>query len=140
YIISSNAYKWLCVFYWMKVSSTILPVCSFSSVQCGDYASSWLIHRDVKNNKKTFYKYIGQKRQAKTCVLSLVNIKGELASADEEKAEVLNELFALVFTGGQDSSLSHVPETCTPKPLDGVQGGKSPPTARAEQVRDHLMR
>ena len=50
--------------------------------------------RDVKNNKKTFYRYIGQKRQAKTGVPSLVNVKGELASTDEEKAEVLNEFFA----------------------------------------------
>ena len=52
--------------------------------------------RDVKNNKKTFYRYIGQKRQAKMGVPSLVNLKGELVSSDEEKAEVLNEFFALV--------------------------------------------
>ena len=90
--------------------------------------------RDVKNNKKTFYRYIGQKRQAKTDVPSLVNLKGELASTDEEKAEVLNEFFASVFTGDQDSSLSHVPKPCTPRPSGGDQGGKSPPTVRAEQV------
>ena len=96
--------------------------------------------RDVKNNKKTFYRYIGQKRQAKTGVPSLVNLKGELASTDKEKAEVLNEFFASVFTGGQDSSLSHVPEPCTPKPPGGDQGGKSPLTVRAEQVQDCLMR
>ena len=95
--------------------------------------------RDVKNNK-TFYRYIGQKRQAKTGVPSLVNLKGELASTDKEKAEVLNEFFASVFTGGQDSSLSHVPEPCTPKPPGGDQGGKSPPAVRAEQVRDCLIR
>ena len=79
--------------------------------------------RDVKNNKKTFYRYIGQKRQAEMGIPSLVNLKGELASMDEEKAEVLNEFFASVFTGGQDSSLSHVPEPCTPKPPGGDQGG-----------------
>ena len=79
-------------------------------------------------------------RQAITGVPSLVNLKGELASIDEEKAEVLNEFFASVFIGGQDSSLSHVPEPCTPKPLGGDQGDKSPPTVRAEQVQDRLMR
>ena len=90
--------------------------------------------RDVKNNKKTFYRYTGQKTQAKTGVPSLVHVKGELASMDKVKAEVLNELFALVFTGGQDSSFSHIPEPCTPKPLGGDQGGKYLPTVRAEQV------
>ena len=72
---------------------------------------------DVKNNMKTFYRYIGQKRQAKMSVPLLLNVKGELASTDEEKAEVLNEFFASVFTGSQDSNISHVPELCIPKPL-----------------------
>ena len=49
---------------------------------------------------KTFYRYISQKRQAKVSVPPLVSVKGELASTDEEKAEVLNESFASVFTGG----------------------------------------
>ena len=69
--------------------------------------------RDVKNSLKTFYRYIGQKRKAKASVPPLVNVKGELASTDEEKAEVLNEFSASVFTGGQDSSISHVPEPCS---------------------------
>ena len=90
--------------------------------------------RDVKNNRKTFYRYIGQKRQVKASVPPLVNVKGELASTDEEKAEILNEFFALAFPGSQDSSTSHIPEPCIPKPLGGDQGGKSPPTVRAEQV------
>ena len=38
--------------------------------------------RGVKNSKKTFYRYIGQKRQAKASVPPLVNVKGELASTD----------------------------------------------------------
>ena len=63
---------------------------------------------DVKNNKKIIYKYIAQKRQAQESVLPLVNEKGELAMTDMEKAEVLNEFFALVFTGSQDSCISQV--------------------------------
>ena len=68
----------------------------------------------MNNNRKTFYRYIGQKRQAKASVSPLGNVKGELASMDKEKAEVLNEYFASVFTGGQDSNISQIPEPCIP--------------------------
>jgi len=53
--------------------------------------------RDVKNNGKGFYRHSVQKRQAKESILPFVNEKGELAMTDMEKAEVLNEIFALVF-------------------------------------------
>ena len=96
--------------------------------------------RDVKNNMKTFYRYIGQKRQAKMSVPLLLNVKGELASTDEEKAEVLNEFFASVFTGSQDSNISHVPEPCILQTLGEGWGSKSPQAVRAEQVQDCLMR
>jgi len=46
-----------------------------------------------------------------------------------EKAEVLNEFFALVFTGSQASSASRAPE-----PLARGQRRKIPPTVRAEEV------
>lgn len=45
---------------------------------------------EVKNNKKGFRKYIGQKRQAKDSIPPLINEKGKLASTDMGKAEVLN--------------------------------------------------
>ena len=44
--------------------------------------------RDIENNKKGFYKYIGQKRQAKESILPLLNEKGKLATADMEKTQV----------------------------------------------------
>ena len=80
--------------------------------------------RDIKNSKKTFYKYTGQKRQAKGSVPPLVNVKGKLASEGVEKAEALNEFFVLVFTGNQDSNIFHVPEPCIPKPLGREWGSK----------------
>jgi len=57
------------------------------------------LSRGIKNNKKTFYRYISQKRQAEVSVPPLVTVKRELSSTDTKKAEVLNELFASVFTG-----------------------------------------
>ena len=59
--------------------------------------------RDVKDNKKGFYRYIDRRRHSKESVPPLTKGNGELASSDTEKAEVLNECFASVFTGGQAS-------------------------------------
>jgi len=45
-------------------------------------------------------------RQTKESILSLINEKGELVTADMEKAEVLNMFFASVFTASQTSYIS----------------------------------
>lgn len=82
-------------------------------------------------------RYIGQKRQAKESIPPLVSEKRELSMTDTEEAEVLNEVFALVFTDSQDSCISHVHEARIPGSLDGSWGSKSPlppPTIKAEQV------
>lgn len=83
--------------------------------------------RNVKNNKKGFYSYTGQKRQATESKPPLANEKGELATTDTEKDEVLNEFFASVFIGIQDSCISHVPEAHIPGPLGRKWESKSPP-------------
>jgi len=57
--------------------------------------------RDLKDNKKGFYRYIGRKRQTKDSVPPLIKGNRELVSSDVEKAEVFNECFASDFTGGQ---------------------------------------
>jgi len=64
--------------------------------------------RDVKNNKKGFYRYIYQKRLSKESVTPLINEKGKLTITDMEMAEVL-KFFASVFSGSQDSLFSHIP-------------------------------
>ena len=41
--------------------------------------------RDLKDNKKGFYRYIGKKRQAKESVPPVMKGNGELASSDIKK-------------------------------------------------------
>ena len=63
--------------------------------------------RDVKDNMKGFYGYIGRRRRAKESVPPQMKGNGELASSDTEKAEVLSECFASVFTDGQASCIQY---------------------------------
>ncbi|KFO15066.1 hypothetical protein N312_07407, partial [Balearica regulorum gibbericeps] len=59
--------------------------------------------RDIKGNKN-FHRYISDKRRTRENVGPLRNETGELVTQDMEKAEVLNDFFASVFT---DKCLSH---------------------------------
>jgi len=87
------------------------------------------VARDVKN--KGFYRYISHKRQARVSISPLLNGKGELATTDTEKPEVLSEFFASVFTGRQDS---HIPEPHNSETLGQNYRSKLPSTVRVEQV------
>ncbi|KGL86842.1 hypothetical protein N301_02901, partial [Charadrius vociferus] len=54
--------------------------------------------RDVKANRKGFFKYIGDKRKTRENVGPLLNETGAVVTDDAEKAELLNAFFASVFT------------------------------------------
>ncbi|KAK4828789.1 hypothetical protein QYF61_000846 [Mycteria americana] len=62
--------------------------------------------RDAKNNRKGFYRYVSQKRKVKESVPALMSKTGKLVTTDEEKAEVLNNFFASVFTGNLSAHTS----------------------------------
>jgi len=51
----------------------------------------------VRDNKKCFYKNINNKKKAKESLHPLLNTRRNIVNKDEEKAEVLNASFALVF-------------------------------------------
>ncbi|KFV00164.1 hypothetical protein N340_13736, partial [Tauraco erythrolophus] len=62
--------------------------------------------RDIKGNKKSFYRYISDKRKTKENVDPLWKETGD----HMEKAEVLHDFFASVFTDKFSSHTAHVTE------------------------------
>ncbi|GAB0204961.1 mitochondrial enolase superfamily member 1 [Grus japonensis] len=88
--------------------------------------------RDVKDNKKSFYRYVSDKRRTRENVSPLQNETGDLVTQDMEKAEVLNNFFASVFTG---KCLSHTAQVTGGK---GRDWENAEPTAGEDQVREYL--
>ncbi|GAB0176434.1 mitochondrial enolase superfamily member 1 [Grus japonensis] len=84
--------------------------------------------RDVKDNKKSFYRYVSDKRRTRENVGPLRNEMGELVTQDMEKAEVL---FASVFTG---KCLSHTAQVAEGRDWENAEL----PTVGEDQVREYL--
>ncbi|GAB0183613.1 mitochondrial enolase superfamily member 1 [Grus japonensis] len=89
--------------------------------------------RDVKDNKKSFYRYVSDKRRMRKNVGPLRNETGDLVTQDMEKAEVLNDFFASVFTG---KCLSHTAQVTEGKGRDWENA--EPPTVGEDQVQEYL--
>ncbi|GAB0180871.1 hypothetical protein GRJ2_000552400 [Grus japonensis] len=87
--------------------------------------------RDIKGNKKSFYRYVSDKRRTRKNVGPLQKETGDLVTQDIEKAEVLNDFFASVFT---DKCSSHTAQASEGKGSENEEL----PTVREDQVRDHL--
>ncbi|GAB0179082.1 hypothetical protein GRJ2_000373500 [Grus japonensis] len=89
--------------------------------------------RDVKHNKKSFYRYVSEQRKTRENVGPLRNETGNLVTQDMEKAEVLNDFFALVFSGKCSGYTAEVAEG---KGRDWEN--EVPPTVGEDQVT-HLV-
>lgn len=55
--------------------------------------------RDVSSHRKTFYRYISDERKTRVSMNLLWKKMRDVVTQDLEKAEVLNKVFASVFTG-----------------------------------------
>ncbi|CAM5163476.1 unnamed protein product [Eretmochelys imbricata] len=86
--------------------------------------------RDVKSNKKGFFRYVSNKKKAKESVGPLLNEGGNLVTEDVEKANVLNAFFASVFTNKVSSQTTALGST--------AWGGGDQPSVEKEVVRDYL--
>ncbi|CAM4612895.1 unnamed protein product [Lepidochelys olivacea] len=86
--------------------------------------------RDVKSNKKGFFRYVGNKKKAKESVGPLLNEGGNLVTEDVEKANVLNAFFASVFTNKVSSQTAALGIT--------KWGRDGQPSVEIEVVRDYL--
>ncbi|KFV08192.1 hypothetical protein N340_06134, partial [Tauraco erythrolophus] len=85
--------------------------------------------RDIKGNKKNFYRYVSDKKRSREKVGPLQKEIGDLATRDMEKAEVLNDFFASVFAGKSSSCTAQVTEG-KGRDCENVE----PPTVGEDQV------
>ncbi|PKU42594.1 rna-directed dna polymerase from mobile element jockey-like [Limosa lapponica baueri] len=60
--------------------------------------------RDIKDNKKNFYKYVRDKRKTREDVSPLQKETGDLVTQDIEKGEVLNDFFTSVLSGSNHTA------------------------------------
>ena len=86
----------------------------------------------IKENKKTFYKYINSKRSAKENLHPVLDAAGNVTIEDKEKPEVLNAFFTSVF-----KSQTSYPWGTDVEVLNGEQN--KPPMIQVRAVRNLLL-
>ncbi|KAF1461414.1 hypothetical protein FQV21_0009482, partial [Spheniscus demersus] len=91
----------------------------------------------VKDNLKSFYKYINNKRRAKENLHPFLGSVGNIVTKAEEKAEVLNAFFASVFNSKTSCQLYEVQGTLSPE-LEDRGEQDEPPIIQEETVNDLL--
>ncbi|KAK4806811.1 hypothetical protein QYF61_005607 [Mycteria americana] len=76
--------------------------------------------KDVKNNKKGFFRYVSSKQKHREDRGPLLNRAGKLVTNNADKAEILSTFFASVFTGiagPQITGSSSYDSTCVDPPV-----------------------
>lgn len=71
----------------------------------------------VQENPKAFWAYVNSKTKLRSGISDLKDENGDMRSSDVDKANILNNFFASVFTKEGDSVIKEL----TPKPLDLLQ-------------------
>ncbi|GAB0181734.1 mitochondrial enolase superfamily member 1 [Grus japonensis] len=89
------------------------------------------LSRDIKGNKKSFYRYVSDKRKTREDMGPLQNDTGDQITLAVETAEVLNDFFASAFTG---KCLSHTAQVTEGRDWENAE----PPTVGEDQVREYL--
>jgi len=88
----------------------------------------------VRDNKKCFYKHIKNKKKAKENLQSLLDVRGQIATKDEENAEAPNMFFISAF-----SSQTGYSQGSEPAELEDREGEQNkPPIIQEEAVNDLL--
>ncbi|KAK4828567.1 hypothetical protein QYF61_027657 [Mycteria americana] len=88
----------------------------------------------VRDNKKCFYNYVNNKKRPKENLPPLLDAGGNIATKDEEKAEVLNAFFASVF----NSQTSYPQDIQPPELEDKDEEQNKPPIIEEDAVNDLL--
>ena len=83
----------------------------------------------IRDNKKCFYKYVNSKKKPKENIYPLMDTEGNVATRDEEKAEVLNAFFASIF-----NSETSYPQGTLPPELEGKDGEQNIPPMIQEEI------
>jgi len=73
--------------------------CPSSQVRKAKALTKLYLARDIKGNNKSFYRYVSDKRKTRENVGPLWKEMRDLVTQDMEKAEVISDFFASVFTG-----------------------------------------
>jgi len=106
--------KWKKVVYrmWKEVQGTweeyrnIVKVCR-EKMRKAKVHSELNLARDIKDNKKCFFKHISSKWKTGENVGLLLKAVGALVTEDTEKVKLLNAFFASVFTAKAGPDASH---------------------------------